>query len=74
MKRRGFISPRIETKPNFEKAFDGFADGKHNRAAVRKFEAHLDENLDMLLEAYASGTWKTSDTPIRLSMNTRPGS
>ena len=61
MKRRGFISPRIETKPNFERAFEGFADGKHSRAAVRKFEADLDANLDALLEAYASGTWKTSE-------------
>lgn len=61
MRRRGFISPRIETKPNFERAFEGFADGKHSRAAVRKFEADLENNLNMLLEAYASGTWKTSD-------------
>ena len=61
MKRRGFISPRIETKPNFERAFEGFADGKHKRAAVRKFEADLENNLNMLLEAYATGTWKTSD-------------
>lgn len=61
MKRRGFISPLIETKPNFEAAFDGFADGKHKRAAVRKFEAELDANLNRLLEAYTSGSWITSD-------------
>lgn len=61
MKRRGFISPRIETKENFEKAFEGFADGKHSRADVRKFEAELEENLNLLLTAYKSGTWKTSD-------------
>lgn len=60
MKRRGFISPRIETKENFEKAFEGFADGKHKRAAVRRFEAELENNLDMLLEAYTSGRWETS--------------
>ncbi|MBR0049002.1 MAG: hypothetical protein IJP74_06770 [Prevotella sp.] len=61
MKRRGFISPRIETKENFEAAFEGFADGKHKRAAVRKFEAELDANLDRLLKAYASGTWISSE-------------
>ena len=60
MKRRGYISPRIETRANFDKAFNGYADGKHSRADVRKFEAELDANLDALLDAYITGSWVTS--------------
>ena len=61
MKRKGFISKNIETKENFKTAFDGFADGKHKRSAVRKFEANLDDNLNRLLREYVNGTWHTSE-------------
>ena len=60
MKRRGFISPRIETLENFFKAFEGYADGKHRRFPVCAFEEHLEVNLAHLLNAYSSGTWRTT--------------
>jgi hypothetical protein len=61
MKRKGNLSPLIENKRNFEQAWYGFSDGKGRRDSIRKFEEHLSENLDRLLEAYANGTWRTSD-------------
>lgn len=60
MKRRGHISPRIETSRNFELAFDGYSDGKHSRSTVRKFEKDLSEHLARLLDAYQKETWHTS--------------
>lgn len=60
MKRRGHISPRIETMRNFELAFDGHSDGKHSRSTVRKFEENLPDNLTRLLDAYQNETWHTS--------------
>lgn len=60
MKRRGHISPRIETSRNFELAFNGYSDGKHSRSTVRKFEEDLSEHLARLLDAYQKGTWHTS--------------
>lgn len=61
MKRRGYLSPRIETLQNFELAYDGYSAGKHSRSAVRKFEQYLYDNLERLLHAYSSETWRTSD-------------
>lgn len=60
MKRRGYISPQIETRQNFELAYDGYSRHKHSRPSVRKFEAGLDEHLNALLQAYSNGTWHTS--------------
>ena len=60
MKRKGHISPHIETKRNYELAFDGFSEHKKSRKAVRKFEEDLDGNLDALLEAYLTESWHTS--------------
>lgn len=60
MKRKGHISPHIETKRNFELAFDGFSEHKKARITVRKFEEDLDGNLAALLEAYLTENWRTS--------------
>lgn len=60
MKRKGHISPHIETKRNYELAFDGFSEHKKARKAVRKFEEDLDGNLAALLEAYLTESWHTS--------------
>lgn len=60
MKRKGYISPHIETKRNFELAFDGFSEHKKARITVRKFEENLDGNLAALLEAYLTENWRTS--------------
>lgn len=60
MKRKGHLSPLIETEENFERAYFGYSAGKHSRSTVRKFEENLSENLSLLLDAYRSGTWRTS--------------
>ena len=60
MRRKGHISPHIETKRNYELAFDGFSEHKKSRKAVRKFEEDLDGNLAALLEAYLTESWHTS--------------
>ncbi|MCS3351620.1 reverse transcriptase domain-containing protein [Bacteroides uniformis] len=60
MKRKGHISPHIETKRNYELAFDGFSEHKKARITVRKFEEDLDGNLAALLEAYLTESWHTS--------------
>lgn len=60
MRRKGYISPHIETKRNFELAFDGFSEHKKARITVRKFEEDLDGNLAALLEAYLTESWHTS--------------
>lgn len=60
MKRRGYISPLIETERNFELAYDGFSEDKRSRLSVRKFESGLSVHLSRLLSAYRSGTWRTS--------------
>lgn len=60
MRRKGHISPHIETKRNFELAFDGFSEHKKSRTTVRKFQESLDENLTSLLEAYLTESWHTS--------------
>lgn len=66
MRRKGYISPHIETKRNFELAFDGFSEHKKARITVRKFEEDLDGNLAALLEAYLTENWRTSPyTDIR---------
>ena len=60
MKRRGNISPLIETEENFELAWAGYSEDKHSRALVRKFETRLSQNLSILLDAYRNETWQTS--------------
>lgn len=60
MRRKGHISPHIETKRNYELAFDGFSEHKKARITVRKFEEDLDGNLAALLEAYLTESWHTS--------------
>ena len=55
MKRKGHLSPLIETEENFERAYFGYSAGKHSRSTVRKFEENLSENLSLLLDAYRSG-------------------
>jgi hypothetical protein len=61
MKRKGHISQKITTSTNFEDAFYGYADQKHNRKYIQKFEQNLDENLQNLCRSYNEGTWKTSE-------------
>lgn len=61
MRRKGHISPHIETKRNFELAFDGFSEHKKSRESVRKFEENLSNYIEELLPAYVNGTWKTSE-------------
>ncbi len=60
MRRKGHISPHIETKRNYKLAFDGFSEHKKARITVRKFEEALDDNLAALLEAYLTESWHTS--------------
>ncbi len=60
MKRKGHISPRIETMENFERARDGFSEDKGSRKPVREFVNNLPENLERLLRAYCEETWVTS--------------
>lgn len=61
MKRRGHISPCIETIENYEAAFRGFADNKERRDNVKRFEANLQANLMELMEEYRNGTGHTSE-------------
>lgn len=61
MKRRGYISPRIETRENYEAAFRGFAKGKEHRDNVRRFAADLEANLMELLAEYRDSTGHTSE-------------
>ncbi len=65
MKRRGYISPLIETQRNFELAFYGYSEGKHSRSTVRKFEASLTDQLERLLYAYTNESWHTSEYKIQ---------
>lgn len=58
MKRKGHIDNA--NKKNFEDAFWGYSNGKHHRNAIRTFEKNLEENLQLLLDAYVNRTWKTS--------------
>ena len=61
MKRRGYISPRIETIENYEAAFLGFAEYKERRDNVQRFAANLKANLMELLAEYRDGTGHTSE-------------
>lgn len=61
MKRRGYISPRIETIENYEAAFRGFAEYKERRNNVQRFAANLKANLMELLAEYRDGTGHTSE-------------
>lgn len=60
MRRKGHISPHIETKRNYQLAFGGFSEHKKARITVRKFEEDLDDKLAALLEAYLTESWHTS--------------
>jgi hypothetical protein len=59
MKRKGHINN--STEENFENAFWRFSRYKHHRKGVQAFEENLQENLRVLLRAYLSQTWKTSE-------------
>lgn len=61
MKRRGYISPRIETLENFEAAFRGFVKNKEHRGNSRRFAANLEANLMDLVAEYRAGTGRTSE-------------
>ena len=65
MKRRGYISPLIETQRNFELAFYGYSESKHSRITVRKFESNLPSHIDRLLYAYQNELWHTSEYKIQ---------
>ena len=58
MKRKGHVSNANEK--NFEDAFWGYSEGKHYRNEVQDFESNLQENLQLLLNAYITKTWNTS--------------
>jgi len=58
MKRKGHINNA--NKKNFEDAFYGYSEGKHYRNEVQLFEQNLEENLQLLLDAYVGKSWKTS--------------
>lgn len=60
MKRKGYLSEKIESPDNFKKAFRGYSRGKHHRDAVKHFEEHLDDNLSLLLQNYADSSHHTS--------------
>ena len=60
MRRKGFISPSIETIDNFILAFSGFSKEKHSRRSIRKYEDNLIENLSRLLDFFVTETWVTS--------------
>ena len=72
MRKKGFISPSIETRDNFELAFYGFSEQKHSRDSVRKFEEELDPNLEQLLNAYISESWQTSSYTDKKIFETKP--
>lgn len=61
MKRRGYISPRIETIENYEAAFRGFAENKERRDNVQRFAVDLAANLMELMVEYRDGTGRTSE-------------
>lgn len=59
MKRKGHI--KNGTQENFENAFFGYSRNKHKRKEVRTFEEDLPDNLRVLLRAYLTQSWKTSE-------------
>lgn len=59
-KRRGYVSKDVATQDNFESAFWGYSEGKHGRYEVQRFESNLEENLQSLLQSYATRSWQTS--------------
>jgi retron-type reverse transcriptase len=61
MKRRGYISPLIETDENYLNAFQGYARHKMYRTGVKLFAERLEQNLTELKMEYAAGTGRTSD-------------
>ncbi|MFR9506781.1 MAG: hypothetical protein SNI45_06925 [Rikenellaceae bacterium] len=61
MKRKGYISQKIETLENFEDAFQGYSENKRNRKVVRDFEKNLESNLQNLLQRYKDASWTTSE-------------
>lgn len=56
--RKGNLTQKIETQDNFYLAEDNYADGKHKRRKVAKFERNRDENIMALLSALKDGTWQ----------------
>ena len=60
MRRIGFLAEKIQTPENFRNAFDDYAHHKMKRSKIKRFMNDLDSNLDLLLEHFKNGTWKTS--------------
>lgn len=60
MKRKGHISKNVAAPKNFRNAYWGFSEGKRSRNEVKAFEANLENNLEQLLQAYATCSFHTS--------------
>lgn len=60
MHRKGYITPTITQMQNFRNAFFGYSDGKHTKRKVMRFEADLDHQLELLLEAFRTCSYRTS--------------
>ncbi|MBR0047335.1 MAG: hypothetical protein IJP75_10755 [Bacteroidaceae bacterium] len=59
MHRKGHFTEKIVTRDNFVQGFDGFADGKHRRESIQRFEVDLDNRLECLMNAYDTCSWVT---------------
>lgn len=60
MKRKGHISENVATPENFGNAYWGFSEGKRSRNEIIHFESALESNLQQLLQAYATCSFRTS--------------
>ena len=56
--RRIKDSRENETEQNARDAFDNYADGKHKRADIRRYEADLDENVRLVLADIINETFE----------------
>lgn len=66
MKRIGNISVIVETLQNFREAFYEFSKHKRSRLSVQAFEEDLEHKLLVLLRAYETGEWHTSEYEAKL--------
>ena len=60
MKRKGHISETVATQENFQSAYWGYSREKCDRHEVRTFESDLEANLEELLHAFATCSFRTS--------------
>lgn len=60
MKRKGHISETVATQENFQSAYWGYSREKRDRHEVRTFESDLEANLEELLHAFATCSFRTS--------------